>query len=60
MSEGKDARVAGASVRYAAIRYRNAAQAARKRGEGAPSGTRWRGPGPGSCSVRPRHGTLSG
>ena len=33
MSEGKDARVAGASVTYAAIRYRNAAKAARKRGE---------------------------
>ena len=33
VSEGKDARVAGASVRYAAIRYRNAAKAARKRGE---------------------------
>ena len=33
VSEGKDARVAGASVTYAAIRYRNAAKAARKRGE---------------------------
>ena len=33
MTEGKDARVAGDAVRYAAIRYRNAAQAARKRGE---------------------------
>ena len=33
MGEGKDARVAGASVTYAAIRYRNAARAARKRGE---------------------------
>ena len=29
VSEGKDARVAGASVTYAAIRYRNAAKAAR-------------------------------
>ena len=33
VSEGKAARVAGASVTYAAIRYRNAAKAARKRGE---------------------------
>ena len=33
MGEGKDARVAGAAVTYAAIRYRNAAKAARKRGE---------------------------
>ncbi len=33
MSEGKDARVAGDAVRYAAIRYRNAAKAARKRGD---------------------------
>ena len=33
MSEGKDARLAGAAVTYAAIRYRNAAKAARKRGE---------------------------
>ena len=33
MSEGKDARVAGDAVRFAAIRYRNAAKAARKRGE---------------------------
>ena len=33
VSEGKEARVAGASVTYAAIRYRNAAKAARKRGE---------------------------
>ena len=33
VSEGKDARVAGASVTYAAIRYRNAAKATRKRGE---------------------------
>ena len=33
MSEGKAARVAGAAVTYAAIRYRNAARAARKRGE---------------------------
>ena len=33
MGEGKDARVAGGEVRYAAIRYRNAAKAARKRGE---------------------------
>ena len=33
VSEGKDARVAGDSVRYAAIRYRNAAKAARKRGD---------------------------
>ena len=29
VSEGKDARVAGASVTYAAIRYRNAAKEAR-------------------------------
>ena len=33
VSEGKAARVAGASVAYAAIRYRNAAKAARKRDE---------------------------
>ena len=33
VSEGKAARVAGAAVTYAAIRYRNAARAARKRGE---------------------------
>ena len=33
MTEGKAARVAGGAVRYAAIRYRNAAKAARKRGE---------------------------
>ena len=33
MGEGKDARVAGDAVRFAAIRYRNAAKAARKRGE---------------------------
>ena len=33
VSDGKDARVAGASVAYAAIRYRNAAKAARKRDE---------------------------
>ena len=33
MGEGKAARVAGAAVTYAAIRYRNAAKAARKRGE---------------------------
>ena len=33
MGEGKDARLAGGEVRYAAIRYRNAAKAARKRGE---------------------------
>ena len=33
MTEGKAARQAGDAVRYAAIRYRNAAQAARKRGE---------------------------
>ena len=31
--EGKAARVAGAAVTHAAIRYRNAAKAARKRGE---------------------------
>ena len=33
VSVGKAARVAGASVTYAAIRYRNAARAARKRGD---------------------------
>ena len=33
VNEGKDARVAGASVTYAAIRYRNAAKATRKRGQ---------------------------
>ena len=33
MGEGKAARVAGAAVTYAAILYRNAAKAARKRGE---------------------------
>ena len=33
MSEGKAARVAGAAVTYAAIRYRNVARAVRKRGE---------------------------
>ena len=32
MGEGKAARVAGTAVTYAAIRYRNAAKAARKRG----------------------------
>ena len=33
MTESKAARQAGDAVRYAAIRYRNAAQAARQRGE---------------------------
>ena len=33
VSEGKAARVAGAAVTHAAMRYRNAAKAARKRGE---------------------------
>ena len=33
MGEGKDARVAGAALAYAAIRYRNSARAARKRDE---------------------------
>ena len=33
MTESKAARKAGDAVRYAAIRYRNAAQAARQRGE---------------------------
>ena len=32
MGEGKAARKAGGAVRYAAVRYRNAAKAARKRG----------------------------
>ena len=32
MGEGRAARKAGGAVRYAAVRYRNAAKAARKRG----------------------------
>ena len=32
MGEGRAARKAGGAVRYAAVRYRNAARAARKRG----------------------------
>ena len=47
VGEGKAARVAGAAVTYAAIRYRNAAKAARKRG-------------PESCSARPPPGILLG
>ena len=45
VSEGKDARVAGASVAHAAIRYRNAAKAVRKRGREPPQGRGGAGPG---------------
>ena len=56
VGEGKAARVAGAVVTHAAIRYRNAAKAARK--ARSLSRTRWRGPGPESCSARPPPGIL--
>ena len=55
MGEGRAARKAGGAVRYAAVRYRNTAKAARKRG-GTPlkdAATRWAEGIPMCCGTVP-------